>query len=150
VANKLVNVITRTCARGGKIIVPAFAVGRTQQLVLLLHELFDQQRIPTIPIFVDSPLAVQITEVFRKHSELYDDESQQFLKLGEDPFGFKRFALHPRHGRIQGAHDLHGPCHHHLRIRDVRGRPASCTTFRNNIEDPRNTILITGFQAETR
>ena len=59
VIDKLANVVSRTCARGGKIIVPSFAVGRTQQLVLLLHELFDNGRIPKIPIFVDSPLAVE-------------------------------------------------------------------------------------------
>jgi metallo-beta-lactamase family protein len=147
VANKLVNVITRTCARGGKIIVPAFAVGRTQQLVLLLHELFDQQRIPTIPIFVDSPLAVQITEVFRKHSELYDDEANQFLKLGEDPFGFKRLRYICDTGESKALNDLHGP----FIIISASGMCEAGRILhhlRNNIEDPRNTILITGFQAE--
>ena len=147
VANKLVNVITRTCARGGKIIVPAFAVGRTQQLVLLLHELFDQQRIPTVPIFVDSPLAVQITEVFRKHSELYDDEANQFLKLGEDPFGFKRLRYIRDTGESKALNDLHGP----FIIISASGMCEAGRILhhlRNNIEDPRNTILITGFQAE--
>ena len=69
--------VNRTAARGGKIIVPCFAVGRTQQLVLLLHQLMDAKRIPSIPIFVDSPLAVNVTEVFRKHPECYDEETQQ-------------------------------------------------------------------------
>ncbi len=61
VVNKLADVVIRTAGRGGRIIVPAFAVGRTQQLVLLLHQLVNEKRIPNIPIFVDSPLAVNVT-----------------------------------------------------------------------------------------
>jgi metallo-beta-lactamase family protein len=147
VANKLANVVNRTCARGGRIIVPAFAVGRTQQLVLLLHELFDQQRIPNIPIFVDSPLAVEITEVFRKHAELYDEETNQFLKLGEDPFGFKRLRYVRDVGESKALNDLRVPF-------IVISASGMCEAgrilhhLRNNIENPRNTILITGFQAE--
>jgi metallo-beta-lactamase family protein len=147
VANKLVNVINRTCARGGKIIVPAFAVGRTQQLVLMLHELSDQQRIPNIPIFVDSPLAVEITEVFRKHAELYDEEANQFVNLGEDPFGFKRLRYIRNVGESKALNDLRIPF-------IVISASGMCEAgrilhhLRNNIEDSRNTILITGFQAE--
>ncbi len=77
VAERLADVVNRTAGRGGKIIVPSFAVGRTQQLVLLLHELMDAHKIPSIPIFVDSPLAINATEVFRKHPECYDEESAQ-------------------------------------------------------------------------
>ena len=61
VVNKLADVVNRTARRGGRIIVPAFAVGRTQQLVLLLHQLVNEKRIPNIPIFVDSPLALNVT-----------------------------------------------------------------------------------------
>src|SRR5205085_5972481 len=69
VINKLADVVNRTAARGGRIIVPAFAVGRTQQLVLLLHQLSNQKLIPNIPIFIDSPLAVNVTAVHREHPE---------------------------------------------------------------------------------
>jgi metallo-beta-lactamase family protein len=147
VANKLAGVIERTCARGGKIIVPAFAVGRTQQLVLLLHELFDQQRIPRIPIFVDSPLAVETTEVFRKHAELYDEETNQFVKKGEDPFGFQRLRYIRDVAESKALNDLRGPF-------IVISASGMCEAgrilhhLRNNIENPRNTVLITGFQAE--
>jgi metallo-beta-lactamase family protein len=147
VANKLANVINRTCARGGKIIVPAFAVGRTQQLVLMLHELFDQQRVPNIPIFVDSPLAIQITEVFRKHAELYDDETNQFVKRGEDPFGFTRLRYTRDAGESKALNDLRGP----FVIISASGMCEAGRILhhlRNNIQDPRNTVLITGFQAE--
>ena len=109
VINKLANVVSRTCARGGKIIVPAFAVGRTQQLVLVLHELFDSGRIPNIPIFVDSPLAVETTEVFRKHAELFDEEANQFRAKGEDPFGFKRLRYIRDVNESKALNDLRGP-----------------------------------------
>ncbi len=147
VENKLAAVINRTCGRGGKIIVPAFAVGRTQQLVLMLHALSDQERIPRIPIFVDSPLAVEATKVFRKHSELYDDETNEFVKNGEDPFGFSRLRYITDVAESKALNDLRGPF-------VVISASGMCEAgrilhhLRNNIEDPRNTILITGFQAE--
>jgi metallo-beta-lactamase family protein len=147
VINKLANVVSRTCARGGKIIVPSFAVGRTQQLVLLLHELFDSGRIPNIPIYVDSPLAVETTEVFRKHSELFDKEAKDFLSKGEDPFGFKRLRYIRDVGESKALNDLRGPF-------IVISASGMCEAgrilhhLRNNIENPRNTVLITGYQAE--
>lgn len=147
VANKLANVINRTAARGGKIIVPAFAVGRTQQLVLMLHELADAGRIPNIPIFVDSPLAVDVTAVFRKHAELFDDETREFLEKGEDPFGFKRLRYVREAGESKALNDLRGP----FVIISASGMCEAGRILhhlRNNIENPRNTILITGFQAE--
>src|SRR5581483_6289666 len=84
VNTKLTDVVNRTASRGGKIIVPSFAVGRTQQLVMALHQLMDAHAIPSIPIFVDSPLGVNVTEVFRKHPECYDEETRQFLSDGDD------------------------------------------------------------------
>ena len=128
VINKLANVISRTAARGGKVIMPAFAVGRTQQLVLMLHELFDAERLPRIPIFVDSPLAVEVTEVFRKHAELFDAETREFLTKGEDPFGFDRLRYIRDVGESKALNDLRGPVHHHVRLGNVRSRAASCTT----------------------
>lgn len=147
VENKLANVINRTCARGGKIIVPSFAVGRAQQLILMLHQLTDAGKIPSIPIFVDSPLAVEITAVFRKHPELYDDEARRYLDNGEDPFGFKRLRLIKDVSESKALNDLRGPF-------VVISASGMCEAgrilhhLRNNIEDHRNTILITGFQAE--
>ncbi len=147
VENKLAAVINRTCARGGKIIVPAFAVGRTQQLVLMLHELASQDRIPRIPMFVDSPLAVETTKVFRNHSELYDAETNEYVKNGEDPFGFPRLRYVSDVAESKALNDLRGPF-------IVISASGMCEAgrilhhLRNNIEDPRNTVLITGFQAE--
>ena len=146
-ADTLAEIVNRTANRGGKIIVPAFAVGRTQQLVLLLHQLMDAHRIPTIPIFVDSPLAVNATEVFRKHPECYDEEARKFLTDGDDPFGFRRLTYVREASESKKLNDLHGPC----MIISASGMCEGGRILhhlRNNIEDPRNTVLITGFQAE--
>jgi metallo-beta-lactamase family protein len=147
VSAKLQNVIARTAARGGKIIVPAFAVGRTQQLVLMLHELSDQGRIPRIPIFVDSPLAVNVTEIFRRHADLFDEGTREFLRDGGDPFGFKRLRYIRDVAESKALNDLRGP----MVIISAAGMCEAGRILhhlRNNIEDPRNTVLITGFQAE--
>jgi metallo-beta-lactamase family protein len=147
VKEKLRDIISRTCARGGKIIVPAFAVGRTQQLVLLLHELMNAQAIPSIPIFVDSPLAVNVTEVFRRHEELFDSETRVFNDNGQDPFGFGRLRYIRDVNESKALNDLHGSF-------VVISASGMCEAgrilhhLRNNISDPKNTVLITGFQAE--
>ena len=143
----LADVVTRTAARGGKIIVPAFAVGRTQQLVLLLHQLMDGERIPSIPIFVDSPLAVNATEVFRKHPECYDEEARKFLTEGADPFGFSRLQYCRTADESKKLNSLHGPC-------VILSASGMCEAgrilhhLRNNIPDPRNTVLIAGYQGD--
>lgn len=146
-AEKLADVVNRTAGRGGKIIVPSFAVGRTQQLVLILHELMDAHRIPAIPIFVDSPLAVNATDVFRKHPECYDEEARKYLEAGDNPFGFSRLRYIREATESKALNSLHGPFM-------VIAASGMCEAgrilhhLRNNIEDPRNTVLITGFQAE--
>jgi metallo-beta-lactamase family protein len=146
VENKLMAVVQRTAARGGRIIVPAFAVGRTQQLVLLLHQLADAGKIPNIPIFVDSPLAINVTAVHRDHPECFDDETRQFLEDGEDPFGFKRLQYIREAAESKKLNDMRVP----FVVISASGMAEQGRILhhlRNNIEDPRNTILITGFQA---
>lgn len=147
VVNKLADVVNRTAGRGGRIIVPAFAVGRTQQLVVLLHQLFNEKRIPNIPIFVDSPLALNVTAVHRDHPECFDDETREYLLHHEDPFGFERLQYIREVADSKKLNDLHGPF-------VVISASGMCEAgrilhhLRNNIEDPRNTVLITGFQAQ--
>ncbi len=84
-AEAFTPLIKRVAARGGRIIVPAFAVERTQQLVMLLHELTLEGEIPEMPIFVDSPLASAVTEVFRMHTEDWDREINDSFRKGVDP-----------------------------------------------------------------
>jgi len=147
VINKLADVVNRTARRGGRIIVPAFAVGRTQQLVLLLHQLSNENRIPNIPIFVDSPLAINVTDVHRAHPECFDDEAREYLEHGEDPFGFSRLQYVREAEESKKLNDLHGP----FVVISASGMAEQGRILhhlRNNIEDPRNTVLITGFQAQ--
>ena len=147
VAAKLAEIVNRTYRRGGKIIVPAFAVGRTQQLVLLLHELIQANAIPAFPIFVDSPLAVNVTEVFRKHPELYDDETRGFLANHGDPFGFQLLTYVRDVNQSKALNDLRGP----FMVISASGMCEGGRVLhhlKNNIGDPRNTILLTGYQAE--
>jgi metallo-beta-lactamase family protein len=147
VVQKLESVVNRTCARGGRIIVPAFAVGRTQQLVLLLHQLANQRRIPNIPIFVDSPLAVDVTAVFRKHPECFNHDTTEYLREGQDPFGFRRLQYIRDSAESRKLNDLRGP----FVVISASGMCESGRILhhlRNNLEDPRNTVLITGFQAQ--
>jgi metallo-beta-lactamase family protein len=147
VADKLADIINRTAARGGRIIVPAFAVGRTQQLVVVLHELANQNRIPRIPLFVDSPLAVNVTEAYRKNADYFDKETRVYLENSGDPFGFKALTYIREASESKKLNDLHGP----FLVISASGMCEAGRILhhlRNNIEDPRNTVLITGFQAE--
>ena len=147
VVNKLADVVNRTARRGGRIIVPSFAVGRTQQLVLMLHQLANEKRIPNIPIFVDSPLSINVTQVHRDHPECFDEEAREYILHGEDPFGFSRLQYVRDAADSKKLNDLHGPF-------VVISASGMCEQgrilhhLRNNIEDPRNTVLITGFQAQ--
>ena len=146
VAERLAGIVNRTYQRGGKMIVPAFAVGRTQQLVLLLHQLIESNRIPSFPIFVDSPLAVNVTDVFRKHTELFDEEARAFLEKHEVPFGFGRLTYVRDVNQSKALNDLHGP----FMIISASGMCEGGRILhhlKNNISDPRNTILLTGYQA---
>jgi metallo-beta-lactamase family protein len=147
VADKLVSIVTRTYQRGGKMIVPAFAVGRTQQLVLMLHQLIDRKRIPSFPIFVDSPLAVDVTAIFRKHPELFDQEANAFVESGADPFGFRLLRYVRDVNESKALNDLRGP----FMIISASGMCEGGRILhhlRNNLGDPRNTVLLTGYQAE--
>ena len=147
VADRLADIVKRTYQRGGKIIVPAFAVGRTQQLVLVLHQLINEGKIPPFPIFVDSPLAVDVTEVFRKHPELFDEAARKFLDNHEDPFGFRRLTYVRDVNQSKALNDLRGP----FMIVSASGMCEGGRILhhlKNNISDPRNTIILTGYQAE--
>ena len=146
---KLARIVNETASEGGLLIIPAFAVGRTQDVVYHLHELMDEKRVPSMPVYVDSPLATNITEIFRQHPECYDEETEKLLLSdgGEDPFGFSRLVythstdeskallavkrpavIISASGMCEGGRVLH-----HLR---------------RNIGDPRTTVLFVGFQAE--
>lgn len=143
----LLAVVKRTVERGGKVIVPAFSVGRTQELVYHLFELFDAGELPSIPIYIDSPLAVNVTDVFRRHPECFDAETLAYLHQQEDPFGFGRLRYIRSVDESKALNDQREPC-------VIIAASGMCEGGRvlhhlaNNIEDSRNTVLIVGFQAE--
>ncbi|MCC7235046.1 MAG: MBL fold metallo-hydrolase [Bryobacterales bacterium] len=147
VLDKLRDTINRTAARGGRVIIPAFAVGRTQQIVFLLHQMCCGKGIPDIPIFVDSPLAINATEVYRAHPECFDAQTYGYIANHDDPFGFRRLRYVREASESKALNDLRGPM-------VVISASGMCEAgrilhhLRNNIEDPRNTVLIVGFQAE--
>jgi metallo-beta-lactamase family protein len=144
---RLEEIVKKTVARGGRLIVPAFAVGRTQQLVLMLHQLMNKSRIPSLPMFVDSPLAVNVTAVFRAHPECFNEETNAFLINREDPFGFSRLTYIRDVNESKKLNDRKGSF-------IVISASGMCEAgrilhhLRNNIGDSRNTVLLTGYQAE--
>lgn len=143
----LFAVIKKTVERNGKIIIPSFSVGRTQELIYLLHELFNENRLPPIPIYVDSPLAVNATEVFRMHPECFDAETLQLIHAHDDPFGFRRIIYVRTVDESKALNELKSSC-------VIISASGMCEGGRivhhlaNNIEDPKNTVLIVGYQAE--
>ena len=144
----LKEVVLKTYQRGGKLIIPAFSVGRTQELVYALHRLIKSRDLPELPIFVDSPLSVNVTEVFRLHPECYDEELKAFMADSHhrDPFGFHRLTYVRSVERSKELNFLREPA-------IIISASGMCEAGRilhhlkNNVEDPRNTILIVGWQA---
>ncbi|MEJ2633707.1 MAG: MBL fold metallo-hydrolase [Calditrichia bacterium] len=146
--DKLADVINRTVSRGGKIIIPSFAVERTQELVYYLHLLTDQNRIPRIPVYVDSPMATNATSIFRVHQECYDDETREaFLVHHKNPFGFNELHYITSQEESQELNQLNEPA-------IIISSSGMCEAGRilhhllHNIEDSRNTVLIVGYMAE--
>jgi metallo-beta-lactamase family protein len=141
----LCDVVQRTIDRAGKVIIPAFAVGRTQEIVFDLHKLIVSGCLPTLPVYVDSPLAVNVTEIFRLHHECYDAEILDFLQQREDPFGFYRLHYTRSVEESKAINHLREPC-------IVISASGMCEAGRilhhlkNNIGDPRNTVLFVGYQ----
>ncbi len=144
----LKQVITETVERGGTMLIPSFAFGRTQELLYNIHMLYHNEEVPRVPVYVDSPLATNLTRVFAEHPEMYDDQTHDdFLEEGKNPFVFDKVTFTQSvaesmalmkektphivisaSGMCEGGRILH-----HLRYK---------------IHDPKNTILIVGFMAK--
>ena len=140
------KVIRETCVeRRGKVIIPSFSVGRTQDIVYILDQMFNEGLLPeNIPIYVDSPLAINATQVYGTHPECYDDELNEYLLEDDDPFGFNSLTYVRS---VEFSKSLNGrkePCV----IISAAGM-ANAGRVRhhiaNNIEDPKNTILLVGY-----
>lgn len=146
--NHLRDIIVRTAARGGKILIPAFSLERTQEIVYDLHVLWDAKEIPAIPIYIDSPLASRVTEIFMKHPECYNqDMYEQFLGKGHSPFQFSLVKYTASVDESKALNGLPGPA-------VIMAGSGMCEAgrirhhLRHGIEDPRNTIVAVGYMAE--
>ena len=119
VSEQLAEVINETAKRGGTLVVPAFALGRTQTLLYLIRELKVKNRVPDLPIFVDSPMAVDTTKLFSTYVEEFDEEAQElFRSTGECPILCTEPALDSQQGRLQASQRLSGSCRNHIRQRN--------------------------------
>jgi metallo-beta-lactamase family protein len=145
---QLKKILIETHNRGGSIVIPAFAYGRTQELLYTLHELYDENQVPQFPIFVDSPLATQITRVFGEHPEVYDEATHRaFLRQGENPFVMDKIHFVES---VEESMALNQETKPHI----VLSASGMCEAgrilhhLRYKIHNPRNTILMVGYQAQ--
>ncbi len=145
--DELRDAITRTVHRHGKVIIPAFSVGRTQELVFMLNEMIQKRQLDPLPVYVDSPLAVNASDIFRKYPEYFDSETKEFVQTYNHPaLNFEKLTYTRSVAESKAINDRKesaiiisasgmaetGRILHHLR---------------NNIENPANTILIVSWQA---
>ncbi|HUI31745.1 MAG TPA: MBL fold metallo-hydrolase [Candidatus Acidoferrales bacterium] len=144
---KLAEVILRTVKRSGKVIIPAFSVERTQEITYTLHRLFENKTLPRIPVFVDSPLSVNATEVFRLHPECFNKDIFKMVINHEDPFGFEYINYIRTVEDSKKLNDINEP----IVIISASGMCESGRILHhlaNNVGNPNNTIMIVGYQAE--
>ncbi len=143
---QLIKVVKRTIARGGKVIIPAFAVGRTQTVVYFIHEAMVTGELPRFPVYVDSPLAVNATDVFKMHPECYDSEARAFHQVTGDILGSSCCTYIRNVNESKALHGRKEPC-------VIISASGMCEAGRirhhikNNITDSKNTLLIVGWQA---
>ncbi len=149
--NRLAVAINAVCERDGKIIMPAFALGRTQVLVYILHKLTDEGRIPRLPIYVDSPLATDLTEVYRKHKDNYDLKTWADFPAREGgqhrPLAFRNLVYTRLAEESKALNVRPGP----FVVLSASGMMTAGRVvhhLRHCITDPRNAVFITGYQAE--
>jgi metallo-beta-lactamase family protein len=146
---QLLDPLRRAFDRKAKVVIPAFSVGRTQELVYVLHGLVTSGQLPSVPVFVDSPLSVNVTRVFREHPECFDAETREILRAPEDndPFGFRRLTYVKTRQESMALNDRPGPFL-------VIAASGMCEAGRvvhhlaNSVTDPKNMVIIVGYQAE--
>jgi metallo-beta-lactamase family protein len=144
---KAAALIEHAVRHGSKIIVPAFAVGRTQDLVMWMKDLVKEGRVPPLPMYIDSPLALRTTEIFRRHPECYDEETYRILTTEGDPFVAKYIRYVSSVHESQKLNSMKGPC-------IIIAASGMCEGgrvlhhLRHAIQDEDNIVAIVGFQAE--
>jgi metallo-beta-lactamase family protein len=142
----LLRIISDTAGKGGRVIIPAFSLGRTQQIVYFLNELIEEKLLPSIPVFVDSPLATRLTEVYRRHQHDLDEAAQKTLQHDDDLFGFSSLAYVRSREESMALNHRQDP----LVIISASGMCESGRVvhhLKRAVADGKNTIVIIGFQA---
>lgn len=143
---RLHAIITRTVRRGGKVIIPAFAVGRTQEILARINDLVEAGRLPAIPIYVDSPMATAATRVFASHPEAYSTEARRLLHAGDEPLDFPGLSFTRSVDESKAINASRYPA-------VVISASGMCTAGRikhhlaHTLEDTRNTVVFVGYQA---
>jgi len=144
---KISLIISETHSKGGKVIIPVFTVERAQEILYVLNKLYVNKKIPAMPVFVDSPLAKSITEVFMKHSECFDPEMLEMMTNNNNPFYLELLKYTVSVEESKAINDYNKPC-------IILSATGMCEAGRilhhlkNNIEDAKNAILIVGYQAK--
>ncbi len=147
IKGRLAEVVNQTTARGGKLLIPAFSVGRTQNVVYFLNQLTHEGKIPSLPVFVDSPLSANVTEVFRNHPECYDSETLKFLEQERDPFGFSRLTYVRDAEASKALNAITTPCII-IAASGMMEAGRVIHHLKHIAPNPKNTILIVGYMAE--
>jgi metallo-beta-lactamase family protein len=143
----LARVVRAAAKRGGALVIPAFAVGRTQELLWHLRQLEEQGAIPALPVYVDSPMAIEATQIYRRHRQDHDEEMQVLIDSGGKPFRTAHFAFAPSRLDSIRLNDLVGP----VVIISASGMATGGRVLHHlslRLPDPRTTVLLVGFQAE--
>ena len=142
---ELLQIVTDTCVKqSGKLIIPAFSVDRTQELIYSLDKMANEGKLPSIPVYVDSPLSVKATAVIRKHEECYNQEFVDYIHADPDPFGFKNLTYITEVEQSKALNDRKEPCI----IISASGMAEAGRVkhhIANTIENPQNTILLVGY-----
>lgn len=142
---RFLTIIQKTCVdKKGKLIIPAFSVGRTQEIVYMLDQLETAGRLPKIPVYVDSPLAVNATTIFGSHPECYDDDLSEYLLIDDNPFGFNNLTYIREVAVSKSLNESNEPC---IIISSSGMMNAGRVRHHlfNNIDNPKNTLLIVGY-----
>jgi metallo-beta-lactamase family protein len=142
--DQLLRIVIETCVmKKGKLIIPAFSVGRTQEIVYRLDQLENEGRLPHIKVFVDSPLSTNATEIMRSNSDCFNDEVKAYMESDKDPFGFNRLTYIRDVEQSKRLNSYREPCI----IISASGMAEAGRIkhhIANSIEHPENTILIVG------
>jgi metallo-beta-lactamase family protein len=143
----LARVVREAARRGGALVIPAFAIGRTQELLWHLRQLEEAQAIPILPVYVDSPMAIEATQIYRRHREDHDDEMQALMDSGVKPFRTAQFTFAPSRLESIRLNDLVSP----VIIISASGMATGGRVLHHlslRLPDPRTTVLLVGFQAQ--